>query len=506
MKKKFKLLIIAICIAFAAITLTVFAACPNGENGPNGQDPTLGTLTFNTSTLAGATVGLEYSTSVATATGAGFATVTYTLDATTPLPAGLNLSAAGAITGTPTTPTATAGTAFTVTASATGFNNASATFNIIVTQRALAFEGEHIIAIVNEPVDFDLVATGTEVVGVTYALAQGSELPEWLELDGDALVGTAQAATVEDIEFSITATATHFTPATADFTLEVISADEIGFSAVPLNAVVNRNFSHTLVAVAAGNPVITFAIYDNTLPANSWLTLENGVLSGAPTTSGDTMFSIVASANGFDNVVQEFTVFVTEANLETLDFAAVYTDLSYLEGGSDYGGVTFEEFNMIERVSDNNVIDNVYNYFLAHTHRMRPLAFTWVFYVSDIAPTTAQLYFSLGLAHNLNDGNATSFIAEFGNSIELNGVPLTFNDFYLPPVDASTATMQFNLYDIGEVTLMSGRNEIVLVLGNNTFFQGFSQGLAIDVLRLTTTAGVDWYYGPRTQNITNRFP
>lgn len=132
-------------------------------------------LEYTATLLTDAQVGVSYSVSVATATGAD--AITYAFKDGSKLPAGLSLSSAGMITGTPA---AKGSTSFTVTATA-GNASVDADFTIAVAEGVLSYAGGEISVAQGEAVSAS-VASATGSGSITYALKDGSALPEGLTL------------------------------------------------------------------------------------------------------------------------------------------------------------------------------------------------------------------------------------------------------------------------------------------------------------------------------------
>ncbi len=135
-------------------------------------------------------------------------------------------------------------------------------------------------------------------------------LPDGLALNSDGTItGTPTVVTEEPIEIIIIVSALGVTDVTLTRSISVLpAAPAIAFADVTLDAgQVASAYSATLVA--SGADAITFASDD--LPAG--LSLDpSGAISGTPTTAGVYMFSVTASAEGFDPVTAIVSLDIAE--------------------------------------------------------------------------------------------------------------------------------------------------------------------------------------------------
>jgi hypothetical protein len=251
-------------------------------------------LTVSPTTLPGATANTLFSVMVSATGGSG----TYTFAVTAgSLPTGLALNAVtGVLSGTPMT----SGTStFTITATDTtntalqGSNTYTLTVNaagiLTVYPTTLAS------AVVGNPFNATLSATGGSG-SYTFAVTAGS-LPTWLTLNATTGVLSGTPTSTGTSTFTITATDSNSPGLTGrrDFTLSVTPGSSLTVNPTTLaSATVNSAYSATLSATG-GSGHYTFAVTAGSLP--SWLTLNatTGVLSGTPTASGASTFTITAT-------------------------------------------------------------------------------------------------------------------------------------------------------------------------------------------------------------------
>ena len=215
MKKRFKLLTVAICIALAATMLGVFAGC-------NGDNEDLGALTFSGAVLPMGFEGIAYShvLPVATAPEGQTPAITYTLATGSTLPAGLNFNAATrAITGTPTA--VVAAHSFSVVASAPNFTPATAIFTITISSAGeIAFSTHNIPnATINVAFEYQIGPAIAPGATATHTLT-GGNLPAGLSINEAGLITGTPTAT-GDFDFEITANADGFDPVVVEFQITV---------------------------------------------------------------------------------------------------------------------------------------------------------------------------------------------------------------------------------------------------------------------------------------------
>jgi surface protein len=241
-------------------------------------------LLITTDSLSDAIVGITYSQSV-TATG-GTGTYTWSL-AGGSLPAGLSLSSAGAITGTATT----AGTSgFTVRVSTDGQTTTKA-LSIAVNDELLISTTLLSNGVVNLEYADTLQATGADGDYV-WSLSSGS-LPGGLTLSSAGVISGTPTAT-----------------GTSNFTVQVTSAGQTATKALSIavsegltvttaslaTGTVGTAYSQSLSA-QSGDGNYTWSLPSGSLPSGVSMS-SAGLLSGTPTASGTSNFTVQVSSAG----------------------------------------------------------------------------------------------------------------------------------------------------------------------------------------------------------------
>lgn len=249
-------------------------------------------LAINPVQLPGGVVGSTYGPATFTSSGAS-GTVTYAVSSGT-LPAGLSLSASGVLTGTPT---ATGTSSFTVKATDAAGQTAVASYTVAVATKLVLANATVPAGNVGTAMPtYQFQATGG-TTPYTYTVTSGSSLPAGLSLTtSGVLYGTPTAA--GDYSFNVTATdggsATGgATPvrqtATATATLHV-GAFALTSGTLP-NATQNVAYTTALQPMGGTTPY-TFAVTSGSLPTGLTLNPTAGVISGTPTGSGISSFSV----------------------------------------------------------------------------------------------------------------------------------------------------------------------------------------------------------------------
>lgn len=271
-------------------TFTIQAIDANSNYGSRQYTVIIGTnsLTLNPAALPNGTTGTPYSQSV-TATG-GVAPYTYTVTSGS-LPAGLSLNAnTGAITGTPTT----SGTSnFTIGATDVDADTGSRGYSISIGLAPLTISPASLPAATEGTAYNQAVTASGGTAPYTYAIVSGA-LPSGLGLNPNtgAITGTP---TVNGV-FNFTVQATDSTPNTGTraYTLNVgTNSLTVNPSTLPAGTK-GTAYNQTLTATG-GNGSYTFAIASGTLPAGLTLNAATGVISGTPTGSGISNFTVKAT-------------------------------------------------------------------------------------------------------------------------------------------------------------------------------------------------------------------
>jgi hypothetical protein len=151
-------------------------------------------------------------------------------------------------------------------------------------------------ATANSAYSATLSATGGSS-SYTFAVTSGS-LPAWLTLNAGLLSGTP--TTTGSSSFTITATDSKNASLKGSqaYTLAVNPASSLAVSPPTIpSATANSAYSATLSATG-GSGNYTFAVTSGSLPAGLSLNGSSGVLSGTPTASGSSTFTITATDSG----------------------------------------------------------------------------------------------------------------------------------------------------------------------------------------------------------------
>ena len=279
-------------------------------------------MTYEGGTVT-ATINEAADLSVATATGPSG--ITYTLKSGT-LPAGLTFDN-GRITGTATA--LSEGVEIVVTASAEGFDPVDATWTVVVALPALTYESFETTNAGTVGVFYTtMINTATGASGITYAVAEGSAVPDGLTLASDGFV-SGKVSERGRYEFDVTASADGYTSATATVTIlfrdfEGTTSDTGTITYAPDETDIEgamegaafvslASDADAVVALASASnyATVTYEVTAGTLPEG--LTLyEDGTLYGTPAARGDYEFTVTASAEGCDDVAVEFTMEVAE--------------------------------------------------------------------------------------------------------------------------------------------------------------------------------------------------
>ena len=246
--------------------------------------------------------------------------IVYALKEGSTLPEGLTLSSDGVISGTPSQEVT--GATFTVTATySTCVKEATFSINISSSNGSVIFgeQGDMPRATIGKDYSFKIEAeiykygaTPEEIAAfppVTFALANGSALPEGLTLASDGTISGVPLKECTDYSFTVTAGAIGFSEVRKTFTISV--GFEITYEGATLsNGRINNSYIANVNTAECANDV-TYALKEgSTLPAGLTLT-PGGTIVGTPTqtVSGHT-FTVVASSDFCQPVEAQFTISV----------------------------------------------------------------------------------------------------------------------------------------------------------------------------------------------------
>jgi sugar lactone lactonase YvrE len=252
---------------------------------------------ITTTSLPNATVNSSYSQSIA-ATGTS---LTWSV-ASGSLPAGMSLNSAnGALSGTPT---AVGKSTFSIQVMDSYSQAATQSLTLTVLPVAPAITTTSLPnATVNSSYTQSIAATGTSL---TWSVASGS-LPAGLSLNSatGALSGTPTAAGKST--FSIQVMDSYSQSATQSLTLTVLPvAHAITTTSLP-DAVWGASYSQSIAATGTS---LTWSVASGSLPAGMSLNSANGALSGTPTATGKSAFSIQVMDSYSQTATQSLTLTV----------------------------------------------------------------------------------------------------------------------------------------------------------------------------------------------------
>ena len=475
-------------------------------------------LVYKGRQLADARQGVEYAASVAYVE--DDADVTYALDKDTPLPDGLALDKSGKISGTPTK--VGPGVPFKVTASAKGYSSTQAEFFIDVVINHHSDTPSRIVNFGAKEGDklLETAYVGTQYVNqagvagnasalndnnITYTLAEGSTLPDGIELcPNGALIG--KATEMAEVTFTVIATADNCQPVTKTFTLTVIPK-RIIFEATNGELTMGEAASFSIANAVAGEGVtITYTMTPEdaaTLKNNYGLEVSSaGLVTGTPTKVVELMsFRVTANAEGYTSTeaVKYFRINEPLQAPANNKFEAEYIDVTGKSGtgysasptGKDMIDTSFEGLN----ISNGAFINYMHN---------DTITLEFVVYVENDL-TNVPLYIQM----SSEMGNVTLTPSGFGvytyEGKDTSGTKTTVNYGSVAVSGGDHAYTDFKEYKFGNVNLKKGWNVIQLAVHNNGYRgkdgdgKNITGGPGVDYIRLDTSTPVKWV--PCTYNI-----
>ncbi len=249
-------------------------------------------LAITTTSLAAGTNGSSYSAPLS-ATG-GTPSYTWTISSGN-LPAGLNLSSAGVISGTPT---ATGTSTFTVAVKDGGSQTATAQESITVGAAAskLTITSTSLgAAQTGSSYSTTLSATGG-TPSYTWSVTAGS-LPAGLSMSSTGVIsGTPTATASSNFTVTVTDNSSPGQTASAQESISITTPQLTITTSTLSTGTSGANYSGSLSATG-GTPGYTWTVSSGSLPAG--LTLSSaGAISGTPTTTGSSSFTVTVSDNG----------------------------------------------------------------------------------------------------------------------------------------------------------------------------------------------------------------
>jgi len=286
---------------------------------------------ITTSSLAAGTVDTGYAQTVA---GSGGTTPYDWAISSGSLPAGLQLdSTTGEISGVPTT----AGTS-TFTVRLTDADSYSATRSLSITIAAPVSVTTASLPGGTTGTSYSQTVAATGGTGsYTWAITSGS-LPGGLSLTASSgrISGTPNSAGT--FSFTIRATDTAGRTATKDLSITVITPVSVSTSSLPAGTV-SASYSQTLAATGGAAPY-TWSISSGSLPSGLALNAGTGEISGTPTSTGTTSFtvrvtdSVSATATRSLSITVAAAVSVTTATLPNGAVGTSYSQTVAATGGT----------------------------------------------------------------------------------------------------------------------------------------------------------------------------
>jgi len=284
--------------------------------------------TITTTSLPDGTVGKAYSRQTLTATGT--TPITWSID-TGRLPTGLTLSRLGEISGTPTTE----GTStFTVKAT----NDAG----YVTKQLLITIKVAPTITTTSLPAGavgtaYSQTLTATGGMPITWSIDDTSTLPAGLTLSNAGII-SGTPTTSANYTFTVKA-ANDAGYVTKQLSITILVAPTITTTSLP-DGLVGRAYSQKLIATGTWP---TWSLESGTLPTG--LTLSSlGEISGTPTTTGTSTFTVKATnAGGSETkslsiVISKPWTAVTDSTFGTSAILAItYGNGKFVAGGGNYG-------------------------------------------------------------------------------------------------------------------------------------------------------------------------
>ncbi len=437
-------------------------------------------------------LGVYYTSLVNTATGSD--NIKYSVAEGTTLPEGIQLTEDGLLYGIPAKRN---NAEFGITASAEGFEPATATVKINVRAK-LEAEGNGTISYTTHSMTAAMedvlyvalsgeksvaTATADNYAVVSYKLAEGSTLPEGLTFyPNGAIYGTP--TTRGTYKFTVVASADLCQDVSAEFSLRVKEPSVIYNKSIKLEkATVGVEYSADIATATTPNGAkVTYAVGVGTdLPLGLSLSAD-GKITGKPRQSARLVtFTVVASAEGYSDANCTVTMPVSDQETDIADgkMEIEYIDLTGISGAG-YSGSAKEE----AMVQNGANIGASNGYYLAYTHTAN-LTLTFKF-KSSAAVTNAELH--IGLGTELGNINLTT--EHFG--IYVNGVEVNFGSFALKS-DNTTSVTSFTDYLAGKVSLNEGDNVIQLVVKENLLLKNQATGgPCIDYVQVNSSSTLRW--------------
>lgn len=293
-----------------ASTFTVGVIDSDSDTGSRSYTVYIGTnsLTVTPSTLPNGTQSTPYNQTVG-ATG-GTAPYTFAVTAGT-LPSGLSLNAStGVISGTPTTP---GPASFTITATDAHANTGSQAYTVTIGNAPLVISPSSLPAATQGSAYSQTLSTSGGVAPYTYAIISGA-LPSGVTLNGST--GAISGTPTVNGTFNFTVQSTDSTPRTGTqaYTLNVgTNSLTVNPSSLPAGTH-GVAYSQTVSATGGTGPY-TFSIASGSLPTGLTLNSSTGAITGTPTGSGVSNFTVQALDSVGDTGSRAYSVSIGSNSL-----------------------------------------------------------------------------------------------------------------------------------------------------------------------------------------------
>lgn len=296
-------------------------------------------LSVATTSLPDGVIGAAYSTT-AVASG-GLAPYTWSTTVGS-LPAGLTLNTTtGAITGTPTGPAGTSSFTLQVTDSSAPTQTATANLSITV-HTALQITTTSLLNGIRGTAYSQTLAAAGGAPSYTWSITAGA-LPSGLTLNAStgAITGTPNVSGTSNFTVKATDSSSPAQTATANLSIAIHDALSITTTSLP-GGVATSAYTATLTAIGGAAP-FTWSVSVGSLPAGLSLNASTGAITGTPTATGTTNFTIQVadSSNPQQSTTKALSITVTSGlSITTTSFANGVVGVSYSQTAAASGGTS----------------------------------------------------------------------------------------------------------------------------------------------------------------------